>query len=290
MSLQRQTQFEVRHGGPKVYLPLESVLPLPGHKQQDFRGEELGGSGSRVQQLATKFSENERDVKKATKRPPITAIESGHVSGSSSLNLPAELRRGMQTEDLVEEQKKLLAAAARNKKEKGGQPAGSASSVDNSRRQHEDSLYVQRQQQAILEKTKSQETHPGKSNTESLPNQKGANHRGFGSMKRPQAAQNDGEYEVVQWPPKQASATDSHSMRYHDHDQGGIHLSYTNDLDIDSAVQVRLNKGELVYGTIRWIGKLVGEIYAGIELVRFFFSGNNLCHSFSIGRTYCGRN
>ena len=266
---------------------MESVLPLPGHKQRDLRDEELGGSGSRVEQIAAKFGGNERDGKNTARRPPVTAVETGKMPGGSSLDLPAELRRGMETKDLVEEQKQLLAAAARKKKD--GQPAGSASGVDNSRRQHQDSLYVQRQQQAILEKAKSQETRPGKTNMESLPNQKG-NYQWFGSQRRPQAAQNDGEYEVVQWPPKQASATDSHSMRYHDHDQGGIHLSYTNDLDIDSAVQVRLNKGELVYGTIRWIGKLVGEIYAGIELVRFFFSGNNLCHSFCIGRTYCGRN
>ena len=215
---------------------MESVLPLPGHKQRDLRDEELGGSGSRVEQLTAKFGGNERDVKKATKRPPITAIESGRVSGSSSLNLPADLRRGMQTEDLVEEQKKLLAAAARNKKEKDGQPAGSASGVD------EDFLYVQRQRShAILEKVKSQETHPGKSNTESLPNQKGANHQGFGLLKRPQAARNDGGFEMVQWLPREASAADSHSMRHHD-------CSIHPDLEICSGGQVQLSKDGMLDG------------------------------------------
>ena len=124
MDAQKHARFQAKHGGQKVYLPVESVMPLPEYtdslpstpqkgatKEQSHQQQEQSGP--------TKEQSHQQQEQSGPRKPSGASKEDKDIEGA-----PRHLLGGLDTTEVMQQQLEVMSQAAQHKQKEPPQPAG----------------------------------------------------------------------------------------------------------------------------------------------------------------------
>ena len=286
---QKHARFHQQHGGQKVYLPVDSVMPLLEYKDS---------LQNVPQNVATKEQSHQQRERSGPRKPSGESKEDKDIEG-----VPRHLLGGLDTTEVMQQQLEVMSQVAQHKQKEPPQPAG----ANNQHRDpqswqsitveketgRKDNAFVEHQQDALLKRLSTPEDVKNAGRTEVQTRTTGMHSQDVITTGRNdlqpgttgmhgQGVKNNGRNElptgatgmqyanVVAGPPKRKEVY-PHIANEQQIAGTSQHEEFVgSNLDIGSAVEVKADPP--LYGAIKWIGYVDtpkgGSVkVAGIELV-----------------------